>query len=50
MQVVNGPIAQQLKMNSGAGALSPGNQANASMGRTLRLFILNLGAARRVSI
>jgi hypothetical protein len=43
MQVVNGPIAQQLKMNSGTGALSPGNQANASMGRALRLFILNLG-------
>jgi hypothetical protein len=43
MQVVNGPIAQQLKMNSGTGALSPGNQANASMGRALRLFTLNLG-------
>jgi hypothetical protein len=43
MQVVNGPIAQQVKMNSGTGALSPGNQANASMGRALRLFILNLG-------
>ncbi|MBP2666521.1 MAG: hypothetical protein H6Q76_1501 [Firmicutes bacterium] len=43
MQVVNGPIAQQLKMNSGTGALSPGNQANASMGRALRLFIINLG-------
>ena len=43
MQVVNGPIAQQLKMNSGTGALSPGNQANASMGRALRLFTVNLG-------
>jgi len=43
MEVVNGPIAEQLKMNSGTGALSPGNQANASMGRALRLFILNLG-------
>jgi hypothetical protein len=43
MQVVNGPIVRQLKMNSGTGALSPGNQANASMGRALRLFLINLG-------
>jgi hypothetical protein len=43
MQVVNGPIAQELEMNSGVGAISPGNQANASMGRALRLFIINLG-------
>ncbi len=43
MQVVNGPIAQQIKMNSGTGAISPGNRANASMGRALRLFIINLG-------
>jgi hypothetical protein len=43
MQVVNGPIVQQLKMNSGTGALSPGNRANAAMGRALRLFTVNLG-------
>jgi hypothetical protein len=43
MQVVNGPIAEQLRMNGGTGALSPGNQANASMGRALRLFVINLG-------
>jgi hypothetical protein len=43
MQVVNGPIAQQIKMNSSTGALSPGNQANSSMGRALRLFTVNLG-------
>ncbi len=43
MQVVNGPIAQQIKMNSGTGAINPGNRANATMGRALRLFIINLG-------
>ena len=43
MQVVNGPIAKSLKMNSGVNAVGPGNQANAAMGRALRLFITNLG-------
>ncbi len=43
MQVVNGPIARTLKMNSGVNAVGPGNQANAAMGRALRLFITNLG-------
>jgi len=43
MQVVNGPIAKVLKMNSGVNAVGPGNQANAAMGRALRLFITNLG-------
>ena len=43
MQVVNGPIAKSLKMNSGFNAVGPGNQANAAMGRALRLFITNLG-------
>jgi hypothetical protein len=43
MQVVNGPVAQKLNMNSGTGAISPGNRANATMGRALRLFIINLG-------
>lgn len=43
MQVVNGPIAQELNMNSGVNALGPGNHANSVMGRALRLFINNLG-------
>ena len=43
MQVVNGPISKALKMNSGVNAVGPGNQANAAMGRALRLFITNLG-------
>jgi len=43
MQVVNGPIANELQMNSGFNAVGPGNYANAVMGRALRLFIINLG-------
>ena len=43
MQLVNGPIATELGMNSGTYALGPGNRANATIGRALRLFIYNLG-------
>jgi hypothetical protein len=43
MQVVNGPIVQELNMNAGFGAVGPGNLANSAMGRALRLFVRNLG-------
>lgn len=43
MQMVNGPIAQELNMNASHNALGPGNHANSTMGRALRLFIINLG-------
>lgn len=43
MQLVNGPIAREIGMNSGTYALGPGNRANATIGRALRLFIYNLG-------
>jgi len=43
MQVVNGPIREELEMNAGTSVLGPGNHANAVMGRALRLFITNLG-------
>lgn len=43
MQIVNGPIASELKMNGGVYALGPGNKSNAIIGRALRLFIINLG-------
>ena len=43
MQVLNGPIIKELEMNSGSGALSPGNQANAAIGRMLTFFKTNLG-------
>jgi hypothetical protein len=46
MQVVNGPIAREIGMNSGTYALGPGNRANAAIGRALRLFIYNLGGGQ----
>ena len=41
--VVNGPIALQLDLNARFGVLGPGWQANAAIGRTLRLVMNNLG-------
>lgn len=41
--IVNGPAAARLGVNAGWGALGPGWQANASIGRTLRLVMNNLG-------
>ncbi|CAN5905850.1 hypothetical protein BH11PSE3_BH11PSE3_33640 [soil metagenome] len=41
--VVNGPIARQLAINGSFGALGPGWQANATIGRAIRLVMNNLG-------
>ena len=41
--IINGPIAAQLEVNAGFGALGPGWQANASIGRALRLIMNNIG-------
>jgi hypothetical protein len=46
MQVVNGPIRKEIGMNAGIYAMGPGNQANASIGRALRFFIINLGGGQ----
>ena len=43
VHVVNGPIAQEIGMNSGMNALGPGNVSNASIGRAFRLCVINLG-------
>lgn len=43
--LLNGPIRQQLDVNCGRGALGPGRRANATIGRALRLVLLNLGGA-----
>lgn len=43
MVVVNGPIRNQLGMNSGLGALGPFNLANAAIGRAYGLLSRNLG-------
>ncbi|MCK6554897.1 hypothetical protein L6Q96_10005 [Candidatus Binatia bacterium] len=43
--VVHGPIAEALEMNSGAGCFGPGNRANATIGRAVRLLMTNVGGA-----
>jgi hypothetical protein len=45
--VINGPIREQLRINSGQGALSPGDIANAAIGRAMGLIVKNLGGARK---
>jgi hypothetical protein len=46
MAVVNGPIREEIGMNSGLGALSPFNHANAVIGRAWTLMSINLADAR----
>jgi hypothetical protein len=43
--LVNGPVAQELEFNSGAGCLGPGNLANATIGRAIRLCLMNIAGA-----
>lgn len=42
ISVVNGPIRNEIGMNSGIGALGPYNQANATIGRAYGLLSANL--------
>lgn len=37
--IVNGPIRQRLGMNTGSNVLGPGNRANATIGRAVRLLM-----------
>ena len=41
--IVNGPIRTELGFNSGSGAYGPGWQPNATIGRAIRLALLNIG-------
>jgi len=43
--IVNGPLVKQLKINYGNGVFGPGWRANATIGRALRLNLVNLGGA-----
>jgi hypothetical protein len=45
--IINGPIRRQLNINSGSGAFSPGNIANATIGRAMGLIIKNIGGVRK---
>jgi hypothetical protein len=46
--IVSGPIAKEIGMNSGINALGSGtgNKANATIGRFLRLALINLGGSK----
>jgi hypothetical protein len=46
MVIVNGPIRGRLGVNCSTGAMGPGWQANATIGRAIRLALINLGGAR----
>ena len=41
--IVNGPIAKEIGMNGGVNAFGSGNRANATIGRAIRLIMLNVG-------
>ena len=43
--VVNGPIRQRLGFNAGGNVFGPGWRANATIGRAIRLIMLNIGGA-----
>lgn len=44
--LINGPIATTLGIHAGTGAFGPGWRPNASIGRAIRLILLNLGGAQ----
>jgi len=43
--IVHGPIAAELGVHSGSGCFGPGFRANATIGRAIRLILLNVGGA-----
>jgi hypothetical protein len=44
--IVHGEAAEKLCFNAGLGAFGPGNRANATLGRAVRLVLLHLAGAR----
>jgi len=46
LMIVGGPLAPVLGISGGFGALGPGHRANASIGRAVRLAMMNIGGAR----
>src|ERR1700738_5563832 len=44
--VVNGPIRERVGLNCSFGVFGPGYRANATIGRALRLIMLNVGGAK----
>jgi hypothetical protein len=43
--IVNGPVARELGINAGHNAFGPGTHSNATIGRAIRLALLNIGGA-----
>jgi hypothetical protein len=41
--ILNGPIRQTIDVNCAEGAAGPGNRANATIGRAIRLILMNVG-------
>src|SRR5499425_844567 len=44
--IVNGPVRRRIGINCAAGVFGPGFRANATIGRALRLVMINLGGTR----
>jgi hypothetical protein len=47
--IVNGPVARELGINAGHNAFGPGTHSNATIGRAIRLALLNIGGAGKHS-
>jgi hypothetical protein len=45
--ILNGPIRNQIHLNTGSDMLSPGTLANAAIGRAIGLIIQNIGGVRK---
>ena len=45
LSIVNGPVARELNINSRNNLFGPGNRANATIGRAVRLILMNACAA-----
>jgi hypothetical protein len=41
--IINGPVRKRLNINSGRGCIGPGWRSNATIGRAIRLCMLNIG-------
>lgn len=46
LMIINGPIIRGIGLNSGQNLFGPGNRANATIGRALRLVLLNAAGSR----
>lgn len=45
--IINGPISNDLHVNSSSGSLNPGDIANAAIGRAMGLIVKNIGGIRK---